>query len=343
MARYIQVIAAFVFQQLSQWINAWTKFWFAPQDPIALCFMRCLVGGMVFYTHWVWGLRFEEFFADETSWQTRELISAIQADQYVFTFWDFVPGPWKWEIHLACLAILFFFWFGIATRLTSWLAFIITISYAQRVPLATFGLDQINGLSCLYLAMSPCGVRLSIDSWLLNSLQTSRRFNGPRISKFLAWWVNPRATSSTRLATRLLQVHLCVIYLWAGLGKLKGETWWSGEALWLAASNFEYQSNNLTWLIHIPWFYQLVTVITWAWEISFPMLVWHNTLRWPMLAVGLMMHFGIGMFMGMWTFALAMVFVYTAFLDPQFVHNIANLAFPRLVQPRSSLNIHAHS
>ena len=33
------------------------------------------------------------------------------------------------------------------------------------------------------------------------------------------------------LAIRLIQVHMCVIYLFSGLGKLKGDTWWEGSAI----------------------------------------------------------------------------------------------------------------
>ena len=41
---------------------------------------------------------------------------------------------------------------------------------------------------------------------------------------------------TANLAIRLIQVHFCVIYAYAGLSKLQGGAWWSGEAVWLAAS-----------------------------------------------------------------------------------------------------------
>lgn len=34
----------------------WERFWFSPVDPIVLSVMRVIVGGMLFYTHLVWGM-----------------------------------------------------------------------------------------------------------------------------------------------------------------------------------------------------------------------------------------------------------------------------------------------
>ena len=43
-----------------------------------------------------------------------------------------------------------------------------------------------------------------------------------------------RASVSANIAIRLMQLHMCVIYLFSALGKLMGETWWNGSAMWLA-------------------------------------------------------------------------------------------------------------
>ncbi len=204
MARIFRRIGRSLVQRVAAMLQAWTDFWFAPQDPLSLCVMRCLVGAMVFYTHLIWGLRFEEFFANTNSWQTQELVSAVQADQFAFSFWWITPESWKYQVHCLCLFVLFLFWIGAAARVTSWLAFVITISYAQRVPLATFGLDQINGLCCFYLAIAPCGARLSFDAWFVKRLAAARG----QIPRILNSLESRQMTSSTRLATRLLQVHV---------------------------------------------------------------------------------------------------------------------------------------
>ena len=52
---------------------------------------------------------------------------------------------------------------GAFTPVTSVLAYLITISYSSRAPIANYGLDQINGMAALYLAIGPSGRALSID------------------------------------------------------------------------------------------------------------------------------------------------------------------------------------
>lgn len=281
--------------------DSWQQFWFAKESPLVVSIMRWPLVGMIFYTHLIWTFDLEAFFADEGSWQSRELVQRFQAEQFAYSFWWYIPQAWMWATHFLSLSIIFLFWIGLATPITGWLTFIIVVSYANRIPLAMYGLDQVNGIAALYLAISPCGDLFSADAWIRNRRQVQP--------------VEPK--SSARLAIRLFQVHLCLIYLWGGLGKLQGETWWSGEAIWLTAANLDYQSNDLTWIVHFPWLYQSLSVATWVWEISFPILVWHPGLRPLVLLVGVGMHLGIGMFMGMWTFGLAMLFLYLAFIPAE--------------------------
>ena len=33
------------------------------------------------------------------------------------------------------------------------------------------------------------------------------------------------------MSIRLIQIHLCLIYLCSGLSKLHGESWWNGSAV----------------------------------------------------------------------------------------------------------------
>ena len=62
---------------------------------------------------------------------------------------------------------------------------------------------------------------------------------------------------AANFALRLIQVHMCIIYFFAGISKLQGAPWWNGEAMWLAFGNLEYQSADMTWLAWHPWVVQL--------------------------------------------------------------------------------------
>jgi hypothetical protein len=289
--------------------HPWRRFWFEPADPTPLAVMRILFGGMLLYTHLVWGLNLEGFFGPE-GWQGTTLVRALQADQFAWSFWWWTPQALHLTVHLLCLLILALFMLGAFTPVTSVLAYLITISYSSRAPMANYGLDQINGLAALYLAIGPSGQALSIDRF-------RQRFRAAReqLADGLAIVIPPvQASSRANLALRLMQVHLCVIYVFACLSKLQGESWWNGTAIWQAVANLEYQSRDVTWLAWYPWLVNLLTHATIAWEMTFWALVWRPMLRPFVLLVGTAIHLGIGAFMGMWTFGLAVIFAYVAFL-----------------------------
>ena len=49
-----------------------------------------------------------------------------------------------------------------------------------------------------------------------------------------------------------MQIHLCVIYLSAGLEKAMGRQWWNGEAIWQTISQPSFRTFELGWLAQHP-------------------------------------------------------------------------------------------
>jgi len=291
-------------QFVSDCLNGWHRFWFEPTDPLMLGIIRLLTGWMLFYNLLIWSLDLEAFFGNH-GLQPLNTIREIYGSRFVFSFWLWIGDSWLWPVHFACLLITAMFCLGLASRVTSVLSFLITISYSQRVPIANFGFDQILGMLCLYLSLGPSGAAFSLDS-LLRRSQLRRR----------GMLAVPEKSASARMAMRLIQLHLCAIYFWAGLSKLKGPSWWTGEAMWRVIANQEYQTTDLTWMAWVPWLPFLIAHLTILWEVFFIALIWNRRLRPFVLAIGVAMHVGIGAFLGMWTFGLIMAFAYLAFSDP---------------------------
>ncbi len=304
-------------------IEAWNRFWFSPTDPTLLGVVRILAGLMLLYTHAVWGLELEAFFGPN-GWQSSELVQALQHDQFVFSFWWWVPDGLIHVAHWAALLVLVTFTVGLFAEVTAVLACIVAISYANRAPAALFGLDQINTMLALYLAIGGSGRALSLDRIRLRYRRIRRAVDEGSHRIDLAVPPNVRAN----LGLRLVQVHMCIIYLFAGLSKLQGTAWWNGEAMWLAFSNLEYQSADMTWLARFPWLINLITHTTVMWEISFCALVWVPSLRPVMLALAVVLHFGIGATLGMWTFGLVMLIGCTSFLTPTMLQRVGRLFQP---------------
>jgi uncharacterized membrane protein YphA (DoxX/SURF4 family) len=286
--------------------KGWDRFWFTPADPTSLGLIRILTGLMLLYTHAVWGLALDDFFGTEP-WLSEPIVRAIQADQYAYSFWWLVPPQWAWDVHVASLGVLALFTVGYKTRVTSVLALVVAISYAHRVPEALFGLDQINVMLTLYLTVGGAGQALSVDRWL-DTRRRARPASGPHPS------------AAANIGLRLINVHMCVIYLFAGISKLQGEAWWDGQAMWGAFANLEYQSADMTWLARHPRLIDLATHICVLWEMTFCVLVWKPRWRPLVLAGAVALHLGIGACLGMWTFGLIMLVGCVSFLPDETVH-----------------------
>ncbi len=121
------------------------------------------------------------------------------------------------------------------------------------------------------------------------------------------------------VATRLMQIHLCIIYLFGGIAKLRGEMWWDGSAMWFSAVAYEYQSLDLTWIGRYPFLGSLLTHITIFWETFYGFLVWPRWSRPWMLALAVLVHGGIALFLGMITFGFMMIVANLAFVEPRWI------------------------
>ncbi|MES1213298.1 MAG: HTTM domain-containing protein [Singulisphaera sp.] len=296
-------------RDLAAWlIDGWNRFWFTPSDPATLSLIRILAGGMLFYTHLVWSIGLEDFFLP-SGWISPEAASSSQPNVFAWSYFWWINSPnVLWSVHIAALVAFFLLMIGLYSRVAAVASFVAAVSYVNRVPGAQFGLDQINVMLATYLMLGPCGQRYSVDSLLAEHNAGSSSDVVPSIS--------------ANLAIRLIQVHMCVIYFFAGQSKLIGVTWWRGDAFWGAVANLEYQSWDLTWLANWPILVAVLTTITVFWELFFCALVWVPKLRPLILAMAIPLHMGIALGMGMITFGLIMLVGCLSFVPPQFVRSL---------------------
>lgn len=297
---------------------AWNRFWFTSADPATLSLVRLLAGAMLLYTHLVWSLDLSGFIGpdgyipvDVLRYSTSEL--APESADYVpppdWSAWSiffWIKSTWLlWVVHVGALAVFVCLTIGWFSRIAALLAFPLAVSYAHRVtPGAFFGLDKANCMLAMYLLLGPCGARYSVDRLL-----QLRRGDA----------TDPEPSVSANLAIRLLQVHLCIFYLFSGLPKLDGTSWQLGTALWWAAANTEYRSLSLLWMAAWPKLTALLTHATVFWEVFYCCLVWNRYTKPIVLAVAFCVHGGIALFMGMITFGVAMIIANLGFLKPETV------------------------
>lgn len=286
--------------------EAWNRFWFTPADPTTLCLIRVFAGAMLFYTHAIWTLDLEDFFGEQ-SWLSSDVLAFANRDGYSWSVLSWCRSSVTlWAAHIVALTTFSLLTIGLWTRAAAVLAFVFTVSYAHRTPGALYGLDQINSLLSLYLMVGPSGTRFSVDAW--RARRARRSLDAPSVT--------------ANLAIRLMQCHLCVIYLFAGLSKLQGVTWWNGFAFWGGIANQEYQTLDLTWLANWPLIINALTHLTVAFELSYCVLIWNRWTRPLVLLSAIFLHLGIVVALGMPTFGLAMLIANVALLNPSFVRTL---------------------
>ena len=295
---------------LEQAAEGWNRFWFRPARVETLCAIRVLCGWMLFYTHLVWSLGLEDFFGPQAWLSAEALAQSPESHPLAWSWFWWIDSPGLlWAVHIAALVVFFLFFLGLWSRVTSVLAFLATVAYIHRVPAATFGLDQINTILSMYLMLGPCGACYSLDAWL------ARRRAARQGKPSSAQEVPPRESVGANVALRLIQLHMCVMYFFAGIGKLQGATWWDGSAMWWAAASYEYQSLDLTWMANWPVLVALLTHLTVWWEVTYPALVWFRWWRPLVLGMAVAVHLGIAASLGMITFGTAMLFGNLAFVS----------------------------
>ena len=289
--------------KFSGWFTAlaesWDSFWFTGRNGKMLGLIRLLTGLIVFYTHLVWTPLIQRFLG-----RGGMLPSSYRQDffgsSFAWSHFDWVASPEiLMGIHIVALIAMLLFALGFWTRVTGIATALFVISYANRATGALFGLDQIAGFLTLYLAISNCG-----DSF---SLARRLGLGGERT----------KSSIRNNIAIRLIQVHLCIVYLFAGLGKCQGETWWNGEAIWGAVASFEYQTIDMTWMADHMWLVSLITLVTLIFEVGYIALIWNRITRPMMLLLAIPLHLGIGLCMGMLEFGLVMLIANLAFVESE--------------------------
>src|SRR4029453_17888968 len=186
-------------------VRGWDRFLFTPSPPHPLAAIRIFGGAMLLYTHAVWTINLDAFLGPH-SWLTSETVSLMNRGpddaNYALSYLCWVRSPaGLWMLHFAALAVIAMLIVGLFTRVTSVLVWIITLSYCHRLTGTLFGLDQINAFVATYLMFGDSGGVWSLDRWLA----ARRGLESP-----------VRSTVGTNIAIRLLQLHMCMIYLFGG-------------------------------------------------------------------------------------------------------------------------------
>lgn len=310
------------------------RFFFAPSTAHTLAPIRVFTGLMIVYIHAVWLMRLDSFFGPNAIVHSDvwKMLHDGERGDAKWTYLAYSDSLWVASVHeWSALFAGLFAAAGVASRFSMFVAWLLTLLTAHRLTGFLFGLDQVVLMLSSYLWLSGSGSVLSVDCWLAQKrpgLARSAWFQwitgtafhtnqtpSRHLAQGTAMWNNT-------LSTRLMQLHLCIIYLFGGLGKLRGEMWWDGTAMWYSAAAYEYQSMDLTWIGSYPLLGAMLTHATVFWEVGYCAMIWPRWTRPWTMVMAVLVHGGIAIYLGMVTFGWMMIVANMAFVTPSLMRRI---------------------
>jgi hypothetical protein len=264
--------------------SGWTRFWFAPVDPIGLHAIRVLAG--LLFLFWLLPLAgclgplfSTEGWLDLRAYSDLGSILSPATGQRPINWsllYLFGNAPTALAVFYGLsLIVLVLFTLGVCPRLTAVLTWLIVGSFVAN-PATAEEAEQLLPVLALYLMVGyvllgqgapgrPMRWRLLGPLWPLGQEE--------------AFWRQPSAAANGAL--RLLQVHFAIVMLWSGLHKVQMGEWWSGRALWWPLHPaFETHLSDIRALAPSAgvyfFFLSLAAYAGLTWQLAFPVFAWRR-------------------------------------------------------------------
>ncbi len=305
----VEVVGDYFHTLTERFGQTWNQFWFAPSDPFALSVMRVLTGLIALVTILTYTPDLEMLLSPD-GLLARDSVTRLRGDFTSLSYFYWLDTPAKlWGAHVAGLVVLGLFTVGLFTRVTSILSLVVVLSYFHRTFVVTSEAEPVLAFVMFYLCLAPTGAYLSLDSWFASRKTASARTAAAPEA--------PQATWTATVPTRLIQIHLALVYLMMLLAQLNETTWWDGTALWWIIGRRESAMLDLTWLHVHPWLVNFWTHAFVLFEGAFLVLAW-NRLAAPLLVAASVIMWGLmAVATGLAPLAAIMIVAGMSFLAPQ--------------------------
>lgn len=283
-------------------IRYWNRFLFQTIDVLQYALLRVGLGGLIFlYLIGFLPIFVDHFGPDGWLGAMRDLDLYHAGSWSVLFLADSRNQAWVFfGISLFGAAA---FTLGVLTRISGCITLIGLISLWNRNPLLMDGDDAILRVMLFYLLLSPCGNAVSIDARLHHRRQQ------------VEIW-----------PLRLIQIQLALVYFISGWVKFHSPEWLNGTILQTVLIHPEYSRWNFNSLMNQPYFLKILHVtsfiILW-WEILFPALILFRMTRIVAIAIGLIFHGGLLIFMHLRLFSVIMLILYIVWIPIHFFQGTA--------------------
>ncbi len=110
-------------------------------------------------------------------------------------------------------------------------------------------------------------------------------------------------------AIRFIQIHLCMVYFFAGAGKALGTDWFDGNAIWYVINTYAPDLSQAYFykMLSYPMALKILGWGTLIFELFYPILIYFKKTRKLTLITIISLHIGIMVVMNFYTFGLIMI------------------------------------
>ena len=284
------------FVTLNELLKIWNDTFFTEQPTLTICVFRVLTGILVLTETRNWLSVYKTLLSPD-GWFGYEDYAETQR-KVRFSLLNYLPATNRSvELILAlqfvaafCLTI------GILPQVAALVCFITLVSIHNRNLYVLSSGDALYRFFCLFLIFAPSETQLSVIDFP-NLLHP-----------------DARAYPWTLLMIRFFMAN---IYMKNVLFKLLGESWLNGTATQQVLNVRIWNRSTVPpWLNH-TWFYKATTYGTLVIETALFTLIWIDEFRLPVLALGILFHLGLWVFLRIGFFQLAMIVGLAVFITPQ--------------------------
>ncbi|MBI5968305.1 MAG: HTTM domain-containing protein [Deltaproteobacteria bacterium] len=290
-----------------RWIDKWDQFWFKPQTPLPMAIFRILFGLVLLENLLVhlWP-DFDIYYSKHNLIPIQDMIAGYWHSDHMFDVLLMMPNenPYIYGTFYVLTAATVCMTLGLFTRLSSWLVFLLLMSFGHHFELNQNAGDNYMRIAAMCIAFSSAGDALSLDR-LFKTLKQDWRVTGFHPVYTAPW------------AQRLLQLQLMIAYFHTWLCKIEGAHWNDGTAVYYAVRYDDVIRFPMPHFLDQLWFYQLSTWGTLVIEFIIWNLIWWRPARYWVILTGVLLHLGIEYFMNLPMFEWNFMFTYLLFVYPE--------------------------
>jgi predicted DCC family thiol-disulfide oxidoreductase YuxK len=291
--------------------RAWSRIWFQERSSKPLEVVRIGLGSALLF-HYAIATPYLFMFWGDTDWMPREVALQYLDGPWMQSVLFYFSAPWQWVAFHAiflfsCGALVV----GWRTPIVKWIVLVGHISYDYRNLTLSYGAQSIAACLLFILCLAPIGRALSLDR-----VRRVRRAKLGNLNAIVPEYVSPWAGA----CTRLVQIQMAVLFFYSSIEKIRGDEWWSGDAVWSAFTTLEFYNAPLVWVVaHNYWLITIGTYATIFVELAYAFLIWQRSTRPYLLAAAVLLHVGFIVCLGLVYFSFLMMSGHMSFLRKEWL------------------------